>query len=76
MAANEEGTRPVAARGNTEALAAGGQPKNSSILNLGEEVVDLDPPADEEEAAKKRKRDEDLKKCIEANLKFRRLQLM
>lgn len=69
--------QPAAARGNTPSLAAD-EPKNSSqdeavsmLLNLGEQVYDLEDPEDLE---CKRKRDEYLEQCKQANLKMRRIE--
>ena len=62
-AANEEASHSDAARGNTETLAASEQSINSL---MGEPV--------EEVPTQKRQRDDYLAKCIEANLKFKRLQ--
>ena len=71
-----EEPRPVAARGNAGTLAAT-ESKNSTqeavsaLLNLGEEVYDLEDPEDLE---RKRKRDEYLEQCKQANLKMRRIE--
>ena len=68
--------QPPAARGNTPSLAAD-ESKNSTqeavsvLLNLGEEVYDLEDPEDLE---RKRKRDEYLEQCKQANLKMRRIE--
>lgn len=74
-----EVAEPTAARGNiaSQTLAAG-ESKNSSqeeavsvLLNLGEQVYDIETPEDLE---RKRKRDEYLEQCKQANLKMRRIE--
>lgn len=68
--------QPPAARGNTPSLAAD-ESKNSTqeavsaLLNLGEQVYDLE---DQEDLERKRKRDEYLEQCKQANLKMRRIE--
>lgn len=75
--ANETDLSSPAAGGNTCAPAADETSKNSTqdavsaLLNLGEQVYDLEDPEDLE---RKRKRDEYLEQCKQANLKMRRIE--